>query len=124
MLNRSRPVLSRALLAVLCLAGFAPPALAHAILIDSTPAANAAAPAGHVEFHLRYNSRIDRERSRLSLQAGAGPAAVLPIAPDSAPNVLDSAAELSPGAYDLHWQVLAVDGHITRGILKFTVTGP
>jgi methionine-rich copper-binding protein CopC len=28
---------------------------------------------------------------------------------------------LSPGKYAIHWQVLAVDGHITRGQIPFEV---
>jgi methionine-rich copper-binding protein CopC len=41
------------------------------------------------------------------------------------PNELDSTAELKPGAYTIRWQALALDGHITRGDLPFTVTaGP
>jgi methionine-rich copper-binding protein CopC len=28
---------------------------------------------------------------------------------------------LKPGAYKLQWQVLAPDGHITRGVVPFSV---
>ena len=38
------------------------------------------------------------------------------------PDLLTGRAELVPGSYVLHWQVLAVDGHITRGDVPFTVT--
>ena len=31
---------------------------------------------------------------------------------------------LQPGAYNVEWQVLSVDTHITDGILHFTVAGP
>jgi len=31
---------------------------------------------------------------------------------------------LAAGAYRLRWQVLASDGHITRGEIPFTVTSP
>ncbi|TAI60323.1 copper resistance protein CopC, partial [Bradyrhizobium sp. Leo170] len=35
---------------------------------------------------------------------------------------LDAEAKgLSPGAWRLRWQVLSVDGHITRGDIPFTV---
>ena len=49
--------------------------------------------------------------------------AVLPIAEDSAEDRLDTKATLQPGAYTLRWQVLAIDGHITRGDVPFTVEG-
>jgi len=31
------------------------------------------------------------------------------------------AQQLAPGKYTLRWQALAVDGHITRGEVPFTV---
>ena len=42
----------------------------------------------------------------------------------SAADVLAASATLTPGAYVMRWQVLAVDGHITRGDVPFTVQGP
>ena len=41
----------------------------HAILMQSQPAAGASVPAGKVDMSFRYNSRIDRARSRLTLTA-------------------------------------------------------
>jgi methionine-rich copper-binding protein CopC len=38
--------------------------------------------------------------------------------------VLHATAHLAPGNYTIRWQVLAVDGHITRGDVPFTVTAP
>ncbi len=89
----------RASLVVLALLGSvllaAPPAAAHAILMESMPAADGAVTGPRVALTLRYNSRIDRKRSRLTLTA-----------PDKG------------------WQVLAIDGHITRGDIPFTVAAP
>ena len=42
-------------------------AQAHAILEQSTPAAGASVRSGPLDLRLRYNSRIDRARSRLTL---------------------------------------------------------
>ena len=39
-----------------------------------------------------------------------------------AEDVLSAGVTLTPGAHTLRWQVLAVDGHITRGEVPFTVT--
>ncbi len=96
-------------------------ALAHAILTGSTPATGGTIAAGHQALDFRYNSRIDHRRSRLTLTAPDGTQAVLPIAPASATNALDAQADLKPGAYTLRWQALALDGHITRGDVPFTV---
>ena len=97
---------------------------AHAILIDSTPDVHASIPAGHDALTLKFNSRIDRERSRLTLIAADKSQSRLPVRADGPPDVLTSAADLTPGDYTVRWQVLAVDGHITRGDVPFTVTPP
>lgn len=110
---------------VLGLAGVlaATTASAHAILLDSTPKANGSLPTGHAKLMLKYNSKIDQARSRLVLVGPDHKETTLPIAEDgSRPNELDSSADLQPGAYTIHWQALALDGHITRGDLPFTVT--
>jgi len=97
---------------------------AHAILIQSDPAIGATVKAGLVAIRLRYNSRIDRGRSRLTLNRPDKTQTVLPIGRDGADDTLATTAELPRGDYVLRWQVLAVDGHITRGDVPFTVTEP
>jgi methionine-rich copper-binding protein CopC len=99
-------------------------AAAHAILIKSDPAIGAAVKAGQIAIRLRYNSRIDRTRSRLTLTGPDQAQTILPIEPDKFDDTLATTAQLPQGDYVLRWQVLAVDGHITRGDLPFTVTGP
>jgi hypothetical protein len=98
------------------------PAAAHAILIASQPPQGGAVAAGKVAIHLQYNSRIDRGRSRLTLTRSDRSQVTLPIAAEGAPDAMDTAATLTPGAYVLRWQVLAVDGHITRGDVPFSVS--
>jgi copper resistance protein C len=116
----------RAAVAVLAGVVLAPAAaMAHAILAQSQPAAGASVPAGKVGMTFRYNSRIDRARSRLTLIGPDHGQTVLRIGPASEPNLLETSVALTmPGNYVVRWQVLAVDGHITRGDVPFTVTGP
>ncbi len=123
--RRAMPVVSprRAVLmalALLCLTGG--PAHAHAILEESQPPDRGVVAAGQVAFRLRFNARIDRARSRLTLTGPGGIKTAPPIEPESAPDIVATKADLVPGAYVLRWQVLAVDGHITRGDVAFTVT--
>ncbi len=99
-------------------------AAAHAILIDSTPAIHASIPAGHAAMMLRFNSRIDRERSRLTLIGADNTQTRLSIDKAGPPDVMTTADDLHPGSYTVRWQVLAVDGHITRGDVPFTVAAP
>ncbi|GLQ49075.1 copper resistance protein CopC [Dyella flava] len=96
---------------------------AHAILIDSMPKPNGTVTAGHVDMFFKYNSKIDQHRSRLTLVKSDQSQTVLTIAVDSGkPNELDTSADLAPGTYTIRWQALALDGHITRGDVPFTVT--
>jgi methionine-rich copper-binding protein CopC len=98
---------------------------AHAIVLDSTPAANQTVAGPDVPIRLRFNSRIDHERSRLTLLDAAGQSQPLAIDAGGADEVLGGRARgLAAGAYRLRWQVLAVDGHITRGEVPFTVAQP
>jgi len=100
--------------------GLAGPAAAHAILIDSSPAPLAHVPAGHLDATLRYNSRIDAGRSKLTLVHDDNQQRL--AADDGGrPDLLHAALDLLPGQYTIKWQVLATDGHITHGTLPFTV---
>ena len=102
-----------------------PPAFAHAIIVEAAPQADAVVHGGALEVRLRFNSRIDHRRSRLILYLADGSARPLSQAPDVAPDVVAArAVGLAPGAYRLRWQVLAVDGHITRGDIPFKVVAP
>lgn len=96
-------------------------ASAHAILIDSTPKPNGTLPAGHDTLVFKYNSKIDQGRSRLTLIKPDHSETVLPIATSDQANVLSSSADLVPGTYTVRWQALALDGHLTRGDVPFTV---
>lgn len=100
------------------------PALAHAILTASTPAPGGTVKAGQQTLDFQYNSKIDHKRSRLTLTGPDNKPTVLAISPSSAGNALDATADLAPGAYTLRWQALALDGHITRGDVPFTVSAP
>ena len=114
----------RLAVASLFAAAIARPAHAHAILEESLPPEGGSAPAGMVAIHLRYNSRIDRARSRLILIRPDRTQTDLPIVPSGSPDQLSTSAVLATGAYTLRWHVLATDGHLTRGDLRFAVTEP
>jgi copper resistance protein C len=97
-------------------------ARAHAIVVASQPAAGAVVPGKTVAVVVRFNSRIDPVRSRLLLVRADGTSTTLELADAQNPDTLAATVgELAPGSYRLRWQVLAVDGHITRGDIPFTV---
>jgi copper resistance protein C len=111
------------LLTIILLNGFSQRAWAHAILMESKPALHANVKGPEVAIWLRFNVRIDGSRSRLHLLAPDGSQQTLSLAKQANPDILQSqAGGLKPGAYRLQWQVLASDGHISRGEVAFTVT--
>ena len=109
-------------LATLSLAFGVQPAAAHAILLDSQPAARAEIKPGPVVFTLHYNSRLDHARSRLTLIGPDHAETRLPIDDSSRVDGLTTSLQATPGAWTIRWQVLALDGHITRGDVPFQVT--
>jgi len=100
-------------------------ALAHAILLDSSPAINSTVVGPGIPIKLRFNVRIDATRSRLTLVKPDASTQLLAITKDAPADTLSSQAQgLIPGEYRIRWQVLASDGHITRGEIPFQVTQP
>ena len=96
-------------------------AQAHAILMESVPPADGSMKAGPATLRFRFNSRIDQIRSRLTLIRPDHSEIQLIIDPDTNDEVLETHADLPAGKCSVRWQVLAVDGHITRGDMTFTV---
>ena len=91
--------------------------------MESKPAVHSSVTGPDLSIWLRFNVRIDGSRSRLRLLAPDGSQQALPLAKQENPDILQSQASgMKPGAYTLQWQVLASDGHISRGEVAFTVT--
>jgi methionine-rich copper-binding protein CopC len=96
----------------------------HAVLKDSSPMANGAVEGPDVPIRLHYNVRVDAALSKLELLNPDQSTTSLAIGKQPAADTLTSEAKgLKPGTYKIRWQVLAPDGHITRGEVPFTVTG-
>ncbi|NOG69996.1 copper resistance protein CopC [Roseicella sp. DB1501] len=100
-------------------------AAAHAVVVSSEPTAGAELAALPKRFVIHFNSRIDHARSRLVLVGPDGAQKALDLAPELEPTLLEAVpsagAGSAPGAWRIRWQVLAVDGHITRGDIPFTL---
>jgi copper resistance protein C len=100
------------------------PVAVHAVLVDAAPGSDSTIPGPDVDVKLRFNLRIDHARSRLTLVFPDGKTIALNISDYDTPDWLVARATgLGRGSYRLRWQVLAVDGHITRGELLFHVSG-
>ena len=96
---------------------------AHAVLVESSPATNGRVQGPDAAIRLRFNVRIDIKRSRLMLVRPDGSTVPLELAKaESAQLLVSEVKGLVPGEYRLQWQVLASDGHLTRGEIPFAVT--
>src|SRR5215831_8218478 len=97
----------------------------HAILKSSSPASGGSVTSTDVPVKLTFNVRVDAARSKLQLLMPDASIVDLPIIESSSPDTLASKLTgLKPGTYTIRWQVLAPDGHISRGEIPFTVTNP
>lgn len=97
-------------------------AWAHAVLVQSTPAINGTIEGPDVAVTMKFSSRVDGKRSTLLLTTPDGQSRTLSIEDQSASDTLSAhAGNLTPGKYAIHWQVLATDGHVTRGEIPFSV---
>jgi len=99
-------------------------ASAHALVTASEPAAGAVLADGPGRVWLRFNGRVDRARSHLSLHGPDNGQTPLPLDPEGDPALLSARTEIVPwarSAWRLRWQVLALDGHTTRGDVAFTL---
>lgn len=110
------------LLVVATVLASTPRALAHAVLLSSTPQKNSSIAGPDITIHLKYNSRVDGARCTLSLLKPDGTIEKMGTPEQPAPDILSATGHgLTKGAYVLRWQVLADDGHITRGEVPFRV---
>ncbi len=117
-------ILTRAILCgfVLLIMVPAPVLMAHAILLEASPAKDASVAGPDFKIRLKFNSRIDASRSQISLVLSEKTIRTMTIEKQASPEELSAQVKgLKPGAYRIRWQVLASDGHITRGEYPFVV---
>lgn len=107
-----------------CLAG-PTSAFAHAELVYSSPAANAAIKSAPAELRLSFSERVELAFSKVSFTGAAkekvetGPVAL--DTKDDKVLVVPVRAPLGPGTYSVEWSVVSADGHKSKGGFHFTV---
>jgi methionine-rich copper-binding protein CopC len=102
-------------------------AAAHAIVLECEPVAGAKLAEPPARIYLRFNSKLEKRLSRVTLSAADGRPVPLPVVADgseTADRIVLPLGKLRPGAYVIRYKVLAVDGHITEGALRFAVLEP
>ncbi len=103
------------------------PTAAHAIVLESSPVHDATLARSPERVVLRFNSKIEKRLTRVSLAAGQSASVPVPIAmagaeAEAPDRIVIPLGPLPPGVYVLRYKVLAVDGHITEGALRFRVS--
>jgi len=97
----------------------------HAVVVESTPKVNDIVSGPTLQIKLRFNARVDGKRSKLTVVDQNGVSRPIPLAQQVSPDsLLANISDLRSGKYQLHWQVLASDGHITQGDIPFSVVNP
>ncbi len=101
------------------------PAVAHSLLLQSVPAADAALPSAPERLTLRFNNRVEKRLCKVRFGASGAPAHDLRIMPGEGPpdTLVAVLPPLGPGAYRVQWHVLSTDGHIVSGAFSFRL-GP
>jgi len=75
-----------------------------------------------VAITLTFNSRIDVKRSQIAVVGQGNSERKLSLGNQPSPDVVATVAKgLQNGHYVVRWQVLASDGHISRGEIPFEV---
>jgi methionine-rich copper-binding protein CopC len=104
------------------------PGSPHAIVLESSPVHDAVLERAPGQVTLRFNSKIEKRFTRVTLAAADRPPAPVAVPESDDPATPDRIViplrPLAPGVYVLRYRVLAVDGHITEGALRFTVGLP
>jgi methionine-rich copper-binding protein CopC len=100
-----------------------PDARAHAIVVESAPR-HEESLASPKRLVLRFNSRLEKPLCSVQL---VGPhrktIALQRQDPDAPADTLTyTLPRLDPGTYHVRWKVMAADGHVTEGVVRFTVS--
>lgn len=122
MIRRGTPVAVALAAAVLVWLGHSGDASGHALVIESLPRPDEPVPSSFSRIVLRFNSRIEKSLSRVSIVGPNADRVRLRVTADGGPGYLIAPVPtLSPGIYTLEWKVLSTDGHVTEGGFRFRV---
>jgi copper resistance protein C len=100
------------------------PALGHAKLQSSIPAADAQLQTAPTSLRLTFNEAVQLAILILTVDDKSIPVNVDRSAP-AALQVSVALPALAPGKYQVQWSALSVDdGHVSKGTFSFAIVGP
>ncbi|HZP40261.1 MAG TPA: copper resistance CopC family protein [Candidatus Binatia bacterium] len=109
-------------LVTLAVAACAGSAAAHAILVRSSLADAPVRPDVPTAVTLRFNAGIEVKLSRVVLLNARHAEQPLAVGPGAqAGEMVVQVPALGPGSYGLKYRVMAADGHLTDGTVRFTI---
>jgi copper resistance protein C len=112
-------------LAALWLTVWCAPALAHARLLEETPASGASLAEPPEQVRLRFNEPVDAEFDPVKVYDAEGDRVDEDDArmdPDDARVLLAGLEDLPEGSYRVEWRVTSIDGHVIEDAYAFNVT--
>jgi len=94
----------------------------HGVLIESSPPHGAVLEEAPTSISLRFNSALEPSITQVILVDMKQQKQPLKIAEVSTiERVIATVPPLPPGVYHVNYQVLATDGHVTEGSIRFTI---
>ena len=121
------PGLRAALLVVGALITLAMPlaASAHSEFVSSIPADKSTVSGTPAEIVLTFNASLDPKKSSIILlDSSSSQVAKAGVDPADDKVMRMTPPTLQPGAYEIDWTSVALDGDLLRGKVAFTVTAP
>jgi copper transport protein len=100
------------------------PALAHATLVEASPARGGEISEPPERVELRFTEPVSAEFDPVVVRAADGArvdARDARVAPEDARVVLAGLEELPEGSYTVEWRVTSIDGHVVEGLYEFAV---
>jgi copper transport protein len=122
-----RTLLVLSLLAPLDATTASPPALMHATLLSSEPAAKATLATSPSRIRLVFSEEIEPSLGRIRLVGPGGRVVTLKSSGDPrnvSALVAPVTSPLEPGVYRVEWRIVSEDGHPIDGEYSFTLAAP
>ena len=108
-----------------CMASFPNLAHSHAVLIDSIPPHKATLDEAPKTAILKFNAALEHVITKVFLiDQNKEETTLEKVEESQADRIVVEVPPLSPGVYTILYKVLARDGHVTEGSIRFTLRQP
>jgi methionine-rich copper-binding protein CopC len=102
----------------------ASPAFAHARLEHASPGVGTTIHAAPTTLALTFDDDVNPARSAVTLTEVGGsivPLGALSVSADGLTLAAAIRTHMAPGAYQVHWRAVSIDGHATSGDFAFRI---